>query len=286
MSTAAPTPSYTLLDLAYRQLTRELCGALPPAPTDEERDDREKAAIAQVAALHPDNTAEFELAGMFVLASQRAKHNATLADQPGLSAGEALRWNSQANLMMRQAQSAMRSLLRVQAARGKLEADPKAYDRAERIEHHMTVIMTEAIAGQRRISSNDPESQNQKTEILPRQTIKANALSPPDAPALSAPPPAAIRPPVSRSDPKSHTVETETQPRPPIPPPDSVTPPLHQRGPTTNRTSRPVSHHDPESRTPETETSPRHSATPTRPWRPLRPGYDFPLSDLATEDAL
>ena len=57
--------------------------------------------------------------------------------------------------MMRQAQSAMRSLLRLQAARRKIEADPKAYDRGERIEHTMTTLMTQAL--EPNVSPDDPE---------------------------------------------------------------------------------------------------------------------------------
>ena len=60
--------------------------------------------------------------------------------------------------MMRQANAATRSLLRLQAARRKIEADPQAYDRGERIEHHMTVLMTGAIADQPAVSPDDPES--------------------------------------------------------------------------------------------------------------------------------
>lgn len=53
--------------------------------------------------------------------------------------------------MMRQANAAMRSLLRLKANREKIEADPKAHDRGERIEHHMTTLMTESLASHRMI---------------------------------------------------------------------------------------------------------------------------------------
>ena len=153
-------PPFTLLECAYRHLTRDLRRALPPPRIEAEREDRDKAAIAQVAALQPGNTAEFEHGALFVVASARAKHSLACADEPGPPPAIALKLTSQANHMMRQANAATRSLLRLQAARRKIEADPQAYDRGERIEHHMTVLMTGAIADQPTVSPDDPESHN------------------------------------------------------------------------------------------------------------------------------
>ena len=168
-------------------------------------------------------------AGRFVWSEIHALQ--TLADAPDCTTTHALKWIAKADLMMRQAQSAMRSLLRLQAARRKIEADPKAYDRGERIEHTMTTLMTQAL--EPNVSPDDPEPQNHVIEILPRQPEPA--------------------------------VTTTAQPEPP-PTPQSVSP------------------HDPKSQNHVIEIPPRQpEPAPTQRWRPARPGYDFPLSDLAKE---
>ncbi len=105
-------------------------------------------------------------AGRFVWSEIHALQ--TLADAPDCTTTHALKWIAKADLMMRQAQSAMRSLLRLQAARRKIEADPKAYDRGERIEHTMTALMTQAL--EPNVSPDDPESQNHVIKILPRHS--------------------------------------------------------------------------------------------------------------------
>ena len=151
-------PAYTLIDRAFIHLTRELCRALPPPPTEDDRQSRDEAAIAQVASLQPNSTAEFELAATSVCASLRAKHCQVRADEPGQPSADALRWTGKADQMMRQAQSAMRTLLRVQALRQKREADPHALDRGERAKHHMLTLVTEAINTQAPISRDDAES--------------------------------------------------------------------------------------------------------------------------------
>ncbi len=171
--------TFTLLDNAYRHLTRRLCRALPPAPADDERADRDSAAIAQVAALQPANTAEFKLAAQFVASSERAQHCLTLADEPDLTPALALHWTGRADLMMRQATSALRSLLRLQAERRKIEADPKAYSRGERIEDHMTVIMAEAVANPPPVSPDNSESHTRHREAQSAVAVQASRTTAP-----------------------------------------------------------------------------------------------------------
>src|SRR5579875_1215399 len=98
METQADDPPIplTLIESAFRQLTREICNALPASPTEQERDDRLKAVIAQVSALHPDNTVEFSLAGQFALALLRSQLDLAKADEPGLPRAEVLKWNTHA----------------------------------------------------------------------------------------------------------------------------------------------------------------------------------------------
>src|SRR5271170_2224344 len=58
----------------------------------------------------------------------------------------ALKCRAQANSMMRQSQSALRLLLRMQAARQKLEADNEARDRAAWTEHCAINLMAQALS--------------------------------------------------------------------------------------------------------------------------------------------
>ena len=113
---------------AYHHLIRTVRQALPPPPGDSPDDlaRRDHAAIARIAALHPANAAEADLAGLFVIASAQCEDCLRRAQQPGISADWAMTCRAQANSMMRQAQSALRLLLRLQAARQKTEADSAA----------------------------------------------------------------------------------------------------------------------------------------------------------------
>ena len=58
--------------------------------------------------------------------------------------------------MMRQAQSAMRLLLRMQAARQKIEADSAAADRAAWTEHCAAGLMAQALPGARPAAMAEP----------------------------------------------------------------------------------------------------------------------------------
>ncbi len=244
MNPAADTPTpYTLVEYAFIQLTRDICRALPPCQSEAERQGREKAVIAQVAACHPADTVEFRVAGHFVIASQRADLCLARADEPGLDAKLAQTWTNQANAMMRQADAALRALRRLRTERKKAEADFEASDRAERTEHHLTLLMTYAL--ETGVSLPDPESHPQITETLPTQP------DPDPAPALPSPPPPLV------PHPKARSAEA-AQPQPP---------PI----------LRVVSPNDPKSRIMENEIPSRHP-DPAEPqlWRPARPGFDIP----------
>lgn len=113
--------------------------------------------------------------------------------------------------MMRQADSAIRLLLHLQAGRKRIEANPKEYDRGERLEHITGVAMTQALAN-RPVSPRDPESQNHTTETPARQP-----------PAIAGPAPRITASPVSPCDATSRTTETEILPRQKSGPPPSQT---------------------------------------------------------------
>jgi hypothetical protein len=149
---------------AYWHLVRTLRLTLPPPPGDGPDDllRRDHAVIARVAALAPANAAEAELAGQLVAASEQWKDCLRLANvaetsEPRRAASEApakagvgpewaAKCRAQALGMMRQANSALRLLLRMQDARRKLEADNSACDRLAWTEHCAAALMAEALA--------------------------------------------------------------------------------------------------------------------------------------------
>jgi hypothetical protein len=131
----------------YHQLIRTLRQTLPP-PLGDSTDDlarRDHAAIARIAALTPANAAEADLAALYVAASEQWKDCLRLAQQPDISACWAMKCRAQANSMMRQAQSGLRLLLRMQVARQKTEADSAARERAAWTEHAAIGLMAQAL---------------------------------------------------------------------------------------------------------------------------------------------
>jgi len=133
---------------AYYHLVHTLNGTLPRPLTDNPEDllRRNHAAIARIAALSPANSIEADLAGLYVAASEQWKDCLRLAQLPETSPESAMKCRAQAISMMRQAQSALRLLLRMQATRQKTEADSEACDRAAWTEHGAIRLMAEALS--------------------------------------------------------------------------------------------------------------------------------------------
>ena len=121
----------------YYQLIHTLRRCLPPPITNSPDDlaRRDHAAIARIAALHPANAAEADLAALHVTASEQWKYCLRLAQQPAPSSDWAQKCRAQADAMMRESQSALRLLLRMQAARQKTGVNSAARDRATWTEH-------------------------------------------------------------------------------------------------------------------------------------------------------
>jgi hypothetical protein len=94
----------------------------------------------------PDNAAEADLGAQFVAASEQWKDCLRLAQEPETTPAWAMKCRTQATSMMRQANSALRLLLRMQNTRRKLEADDAARDRLAWTEHCALGLMTEALA--------------------------------------------------------------------------------------------------------------------------------------------
>jgi hypothetical protein len=111
-----------------------LCGLLPPPGTDtaEARADRDELAMAAVAALHPADAFEADLAVQIVGANAHAKDSLRLAAAAGQDVWEARRCRAQAAVMMRHMQSGLRALERRQQTREKAEdaMHPAAMGRA------------------------------------------------------------------------------------------------------------------------------------------------------------
>jgi hypothetical protein len=134
---------------AYWQLIHTLHTSLPPPITDAPDDlaHRDNAAIAQVAGLLPANAAEAHLAAQFVAANAQAMHCLRLARDPVMPLAQFLQCSAQSASMMRQSQSAQRMLLRLQAARQKIEANAAALERAAWTEHCAAGLMAQALTG-------------------------------------------------------------------------------------------------------------------------------------------
>jgi hypothetical protein len=127
---ALPHLSPAVARYTLHTLIRELPPAIPD--TQEDRAERDEAAIAAVAALHPEDAFEARLAVRIVAADAQAADCLRSAAASGHDASEARRCRAQAGMMMRHADSALRSLERRQAARDKALAEmhPAAMERA------------------------------------------------------------------------------------------------------------------------------------------------------------
>ena len=111
-----------------------LCDSLPPPATDtsEARAARYETAMAAVAALCPTDAFQALLAARIVIADYQAKDSLRLANQPGQDPKTARQCRAQSNAMMRNADSGLRALQRIQAKWEKAEAErnPVAMERA------------------------------------------------------------------------------------------------------------------------------------------------------------
>ncbi len=100
-----------------------LMESLPPPLSDapEERDARDEAASASLAALNPADAFEARLAARAVAADARATECLRLASVPKMHPDRMDQCLRQANAMMRASEAALRSLRTMQTAREKAE---------------------------------------------------------------------------------------------------------------------------------------------------------------------
>ncbi len=168
---------------AYWHLVRTLRLTLPPPPGvnpgPEDLARRDRAAIARIAALAPANAAEADVAAQFVAASEQWKDCLRLAHQPDTTPEWAAKCRAQAAAMMRQANSALRLLLRMQQARRKLEAVDATADHLAWTEHCALGLMAEALAACPHPGALPKAEQAAAASPLPGRE-EAGAKSPPD----------------------------------------------------------------------------------------------------------
>ncbi len=142
-----PDPDLNLPFEIYYEVVRILRATLPPPVPDtpEACACRDRAAVAQVAALVPANAEEANLGAHYVAAGAQAMdclreiraHTGDFAKVRQLTA--------QSVSMMREARGYRSLLLRVQAARAKREATEASCDSAAWTEHCARSLMTEAL---------------------------------------------------------------------------------------------------------------------------------------------
>ena len=132
---------------AFAEIILILRAALPPPVSDDPADlaRRDRAAMAAVAALQPANGAEGRLAAQFVAADAWAMDCLRLAAERRREFDIARKCKAQAMSLMREAKSALRLLLRLQAARQAVEGNEAAANRAAWAEHAAVEAMAEAL---------------------------------------------------------------------------------------------------------------------------------------------
>jgi|GEM_PF-3103031 len=128
------------------QFRGELPQPLKETPAMQRK--RLKTAIATVASLCPVTLAEARLAARFVSADQQASECLRQINQLSRAPELHAKLRAQSNSMARQADSAMRTLLKLQAARAKRDSKPKDADAAVCAEHRAAKAMEAALEPQ------------------------------------------------------------------------------------------------------------------------------------------
>ena len=151
-TTAEPHWARLLPRDAFAEIILVLRGALPPPGLDDpdamawqDWARRDRAAMAAVAALLPENAAEGRLAARFVVADAWSLDCLRLARERRHEPDVAQKCQAQAMSMMRESNRAIGLLLRLQAARRRTEKDAAEAERAAGVEHKAGAAMGEAL---------------------------------------------------------------------------------------------------------------------------------------------
>jgi hypothetical protein len=131
----------------FSQVILVLRAALPRPlmETPAEAAKRDRAALAAVATLLPENAVEGRLAAQFVAADAWAMDCLQLAQERQREPRIAERCRAQAMGMMREAKRALKALEKAQAARRALAKDAAAAERAAWVEHAAVTMMADAL---------------------------------------------------------------------------------------------------------------------------------------------
>ena len=142
-------PAIRRAALTYRHIYFTLTACLPPPRDDspEALHERNEAAVAAAASLCPVTAAEAILAAQSVAAAAHATECLRAANDPGMALAMALKCTAQAASMMRQSQSAIRSLQQMQAIRIKRDSNEAAAAAAAMAEHIAASSMTTRLTG-------------------------------------------------------------------------------------------------------------------------------------------
>jgi hypothetical protein len=134
----------------FSQVILVLRAALPRPlmETPAEAAKRDRAAMAAVALLLPENAVEGRLAAQFVAADAWAMDCLQLAQERQREPRIAERCRAQAMGMMREGKSALKALERLQAQRRALARDEAAAERAAWVEHAALGMMAEGLEGE------------------------------------------------------------------------------------------------------------------------------------------
>ncbi len=137
---------------AFQEIAFVLRGALPPPGLDDPEEmawqdwaRRDRAAMAAVAALLPENAAEGRLAARFVVTDAWSSDCLRLARERRSEPDLAFKCTAQAMSLMREGNRALGLLLKLQAARRVIAADAAASDRAAWVEQRVVGNMGEAL---------------------------------------------------------------------------------------------------------------------------------------------
>ena len=142
--TQTQDPAIRRTALAYRYLFFTLTSSLPPPRDDspEALHERNEAAVAAAASLCPVTVAEARFAAQSIAAAAHAEECLRAANDPQMPLPMSLKCTAQAASMMRQSQSALRSLQRMQAIRIQRDKDEAAAEAAAMAEHIPASSMT------------------------------------------------------------------------------------------------------------------------------------------------
>ena len=137
----------------------------PPDETSEARHQRMQAAIASVAGLCPVGLAEARLAARYVAADDHASDCLRLVNELHHDLAMQIKCRAQSIAMARQSESALKTLLRLQATRLTRDAKPETAAAAEWAEHIATQALTAARTARSRETDPSPQEDTEPSEV-------------------------------------------------------------------------------------------------------------------------